>query len=167
MGRGQLWFAYGELEIIRQNCVNLARLRYDFSDAHVGVEPYFKVDEVLPVQQLLPLEATCCPLEYDAMLQAARDIFRFYQAVAPALARVHGIPYQVRTGTNDDKPFKRIGFCQTGQSCVNGILSHNPHHQQLIDHLTVNVDCLRLYPIHRKPAAGIAANRPDIIRSHP
>jgi len=95
MGRSQLWFAYGELEVIRQICVNLARLRYNFSDAYVGEEPYFKVDQVLPIEQLLPLQVTCPPLEYDAMLEAARVIFRFYQAVAPALAKAHGITYQV------------------------------------------------------------------------
>lgn len=95
MGRSQLWFAYGELEVIRQICVNLARLRYNFSDAYMGDEPYFKVEQVLPVEQLLPLEGTYCPLQYDAMLQAALVIFRFYQAVAPPLGKAHGITYQV------------------------------------------------------------------------
>ena len=94
MGRNQLWFAYGELEVIRQICVNLARLKYDFSDTGAGVEPYFKVEQALPVEQLVPLESTCCPLEYDAMLQAGLVIFNFYQAVAPALAKAHGITYQ-------------------------------------------------------------------------
>ena len=128
MGRGQLWFAYGELGVIRQICVNLARLKYNFSDAYLGdgEEPYFKVDELLPVEQLLPLEGTCCPLEYNAMLQAARAIFRFYQAVAPALAKAHGITYQVglermlirklegdcfaKTARNDDSSKKGGGY---------------------------------------------------------
>jgi predicted nucleotidyltransferase len=94
MGRGQLWFAYGELEVIRQICVNLARLRYNFSDAYVGEEPYFKVEQVLPVEQLSPLEVTHCPMECQAMLQSALVIFRFYQDVAPTLAKQHGIRYQ-------------------------------------------------------------------------
>jgi predicted nucleotidyltransferase len=96
MGRRQLWFAYGELEIIRRICVNLARLSYNFSDASVGEEPYFKVEKALPIEQLLPLQVTFCPLEYDAMLAAARVIFRFYRSVAPTLAKAHGITYQVR-----------------------------------------------------------------------
>ncbi len=97
MGRRQLWFAYGELEALRRMCVNLARLRYNFSDAYLGAgeEPYFKVEQVLPVEQLGPLQATCCPLEYAAMLDAARAIFRFYQAAAPALAQAHGLTYPV------------------------------------------------------------------------
>ena len=94
MGRGQLWFAYGALEVMRQMCVNLARLRYNFSDAYVGEEPYFKVEQVLPVEQLLPLQTTYCPMEYNAMLQAALVIFRFYQDVAPILAKTYGISYQ-------------------------------------------------------------------------
>jgi hypothetical protein len=94
MERGQLWFAYGELEFIRQICVKLARLRYNFSDANVG-EPYFKVEQALPVEQLLPLEETYCPLEYYSMLQAALVILRFYKAMAPTLAKAHGITYQV------------------------------------------------------------------------
>jgi hypothetical protein len=95
MGRRQLWFAYGELEVIRRMCVNLARLRYNFSGAYAVEEPYFKVEQALPVEQLVPLEGTICPLEYDAMLEAALVIFRFYQAVAPILAQAHGITYQV------------------------------------------------------------------------
>jgi predicted nucleotidyltransferase len=94
MGRGQLWFAYGELEVLRQMCVNLARLRYDFSDAYVGEEPYFKVEQVLPVEKLSPLQVTHCPMEYQAMFQAALIIFRFYQDVAPTLAKQHDIRYQ-------------------------------------------------------------------------
>ncbi len=97
MGRRQLWFAQGELEIIRQNCVNLARLNYNFSDAYVSEgEPYFKVEQFLPVEQLAPMEKTVCPLEYGAMLQSALAIFHFYQAIAPALAAAHGLPYQLQ-----------------------------------------------------------------------
>ena len=55
MGRRQLWFAYGQLDVLRQICVNLARLRYNFSDAYVGEEPYFKIEQILPIEQLSPL----------------------------------------------------------------------------------------------------------------
>ncbi len=95
MGRNQLWFAYGELEVIRHVCVVLARLKYNFSDADAGKEPYFKIERFLPAEELVPLNGTCCPLEYHAMLQAGRDIFLYYQSVAPKLAKEHGIPYKV------------------------------------------------------------------------
>lgn len=94
MGRGQLWFAYGQLEVMRQICVNLARLRYNFSDAYVGEEPYFKVEQALPLEQLSPLQTTFCSMEYEAMWQAALDICRFYQDVAPNLAKAHSLTYQ-------------------------------------------------------------------------
>lgn len=94
MGRGQLWFAYGELEVLRQICVNLARLKYSFSDTWVGEEPYFKIEQVLPVERLSPLQTTCCAMEHEAMLQAAFALLRFYRDVAPDLAREHGITYQ-------------------------------------------------------------------------
>jgi predicted nucleotidyltransferase len=90
MARGQLWWAYGQLETLRRYCVNLAHLRQDFS---AEAEGYEKVEQALPVEQLSPLQATFCPLEQDAMLQAALVIFRFYQELAPPLARTHGIPY--------------------------------------------------------------------------
>jgi hypothetical protein len=90
MGRGQLWWAYGQIEELRRSCVNLTRLRHDFSAEANGYE---KVEQAIPVEHLSSLQATCCPLEPDAMLQAARVIVRFYQELAPLLARTHGIPY--------------------------------------------------------------------------
>jgi predicted nucleotidyltransferase len=90
MGRRQVWWAYGQLGILRGYCVNLARLRQDFT---APVEAYDKVDEALPAELLAPLQASCCPLEYAAMLQAAAVIIRFYQALAPRLAEAHGLAY--------------------------------------------------------------------------
>jgi hypothetical protein len=70
--------------------VNLARLRENFSAAPEGYE---KVEQALTGEQLASLEATCCPLERSAMLQAALVIVRFYQELAVPLARTHGITY--------------------------------------------------------------------------
>jgi predicted nucleotidyltransferase len=93
MGRGQLWFAYGELEVLRQMCVSLARLEHDFSDKEAGQEPYFKLDRAIPIERLAPLKATFCPMEYHAMLQAAAAIVAFYRQIAPPLAAAHDIEY--------------------------------------------------------------------------
>jgi len=90
LARGQIWSAYGALEDMRLTCVNLARLRQDFQAAAEGYE---KVERAMPVEQLLPVQATFCPLEQGAMLQAALVIVRFYQELAPPLARAHGITY--------------------------------------------------------------------------
>ena len=90
LARGQIWSAYGALEDLRLTCVNLARLRQNFQAAAEGYE---KVEQAIPVEQLAPLQATFCPLEQTAMLQAALVIVRYYQELAPPLARAHGIPY--------------------------------------------------------------------------
>lgn len=93
MARGQRWWAHGQLEALRGGCVNLARLRHNFSDPDIGSEPFFKVERALPVEHLAPLEATYCPLELDAMLQAALVIVGFYRELAVPLAHAHGIAY--------------------------------------------------------------------------
>jgi len=90
MARGQLWSAYGALEDLRLACVNLARLRENFQ---AEAEGYEKVEQALLVEQLAPLQATCCPMERGAMLQAALVTVRFYQELASPLAQTHGIPY--------------------------------------------------------------------------
>lgn len=90
LARGRLWSAYGGLEDLRRTCVNLARLRQNFSAEADGYE---KVEQAIPIEQLLSLQATYCPLEREAMLQAVLVIVHFYQEVAPSLAQAHGIPY--------------------------------------------------------------------------
>jgi predicted nucleotidyltransferase len=94
ISRQQLWFAYGELEVMRKICVNLARLSYNFSDAYVGDEPYFKVDDILPVEQLVPLQSTYCPMVREPMVKAAQVICHFYQDLAPSLAESYKLTYQ-------------------------------------------------------------------------
>lgn len=90
MARGQLWSAYGALEDLRLTCVNLARLRENF---HAEAQGYEKVEQALPVEKLAPLQTTFCPMERAAMLQAALVLVRFYQELAPPLARAHAISY--------------------------------------------------------------------------
>jgi hypothetical protein len=111
MARGQLWFAYGELEIMRHMCVNLARLHHNFTDDGVGDEPYFKIEQAMPVEQLAPLQATYCPMEPAAMRQAGHIILRFYHDLALSLAQTHALPYpaeleqlMLRTMTRESHP---------------------------------------------------------------
>jgi hypothetical protein len=96
LGREQLWFAYGSLEMMRGMCVNLARLGHNFGDRGVGEEPYFKVDMAMPVEQLDPLLESFCPPEAAAMHHAALLILRFYQEIARSLAQEHGLVYPDR-----------------------------------------------------------------------
>ena len=90
MGRGQLWWAHGQLDELRRTCLNLARLREDPSAPAEGFE---KVDTALGPDQLARFEATLCPLEPRAMLEAALAIVDLYRDLAPELARSHGVPY--------------------------------------------------------------------------
>jgi predicted nucleotidyltransferase len=93
MGRGELWWARGQLESLRSLCVTLARLQYDFSDIEIGEEPYFKIENCMPVEKVAPLKMTFCPLEKDAMLQSVQVILSFYVEAARPLAETHNIPY--------------------------------------------------------------------------
>ena len=97
MGRNQLWWAHGQLEMLRSICVGLARLKNDFSDSDVEEEEvYFKIENAMPIEELSPLQKTFCPMEKDAMLQAALVIVRFYRNLATSLAATQGITYPER-----------------------------------------------------------------------
>ena len=93
MGRGQLWWAHGQMGALRLYCMNLARLQNDFSDAGVGEEGYFKIENVLPVEKLSSLQTAFPPLEQSAMLQAGLVIVNYYRELAASLAQIHGITY--------------------------------------------------------------------------
>ena len=95
MGRNQLWFAYGQIETMRRMCTRLARLKHNFSDAYLEEdEPYFKIEQSLPIEDLSPLQITFCSMKYDAMLEAAFVLCRFYQDTAPELAKAHHLSYE-------------------------------------------------------------------------
>jgi predicted nucleotidyltransferase len=95
MHRKQTWWAFGQLEALRRNCVSLLRLRHNFSVWAGGDEPYFKVEKELPVEQLSPLQATICLMEPTAMRDAARVIHGIYCELAQSLAQTHGLAYPV------------------------------------------------------------------------
>jgi streptomycin adenylyltransferase len=93
IGRNQLWWARGQLDALRSICVNLARLKHNFLDPEIGSEPYFKVEDAMPVELLSALRETFCPMEKAAMLKAVSTIIHFYQDLAPSLAQEHGLNY--------------------------------------------------------------------------
>ncbi len=90
LGRGQLWWAAGQLEALRAYCVNLARI-----EQHVEAEdePYEKLDHVMSTTQLDALRSTFCPMERRAMLSAATAILDFYRERAPVVAKAYGLTY--------------------------------------------------------------------------
>lgn len=93
MSRGQLWWAYGQLEALRHTCLNLARLRHNLADAEVGGETTFKIEAAVPPAELDALRSTFCPQEPAAMTAAASIIVGFYQELAKPLAEANGLAY--------------------------------------------------------------------------
>ncbi|HKO34302.1 MAG TPA: aminoglycoside 6-adenylyltransferase [Candidatus Limnocylindria bacterium] len=90
LGRGQPWWAAGQLDALRGYCVNLARLRADFNG---HVDGFDKLDSAVPAADLAPLTSTFVPLDSGQMLVAARTMADYYQEVVPDLVAAHRIPY--------------------------------------------------------------------------
>jgi hypothetical protein len=93
--RGQWWWGYGQLELVRHSCVGLIRLTRDAADAEAVSECYFKVDVALSAADLEPVRNTLCSAEPAEQLRAARAIVGLYQELAPPLAEAHGVTYPV------------------------------------------------------------------------
>lgn len=93
MGRGELWWAQGQLEALRAYCVNLARLRRNKADEGVGDEPYFKVEKAIPSADLEPLRETFGPVERAHLLGSVMIVLEFYREIATELAEEHGVKY--------------------------------------------------------------------------
>ena len=90
IGRGQLWWAYGQLDDLRRYCLNLVRLA---EDPKAEAEGYWKVDDVVSSGGLAPLEASMSVREREAMLEAAASLIGYYKKVAHDLAAAHEIDY--------------------------------------------------------------------------
>jgi predicted nucleotidyltransferase len=90
LGRGDTWWAYGQLDELRRGCLNLARL-----DAGLPLEDeaYWKIDAALPAERLAALRGTVAPPEIRPMLTAASALLDLYRDLARSLAAKHGMPY--------------------------------------------------------------------------
>src|SRR5688572_14446913 len=85
LGRNQLWWAHGQLEVLRAMCVGLARLKNNFADPEVEEEVYFKIENAMSVELLSRLKDTFCPMEKEAMLESGFVILDYYRQVATGL----------------------------------------------------------------------------------
>ena len=90
IGRGQPWWAAGQLEQLRAYCVNLARIDQGGESQD---EAYWKLDEEIATDPLEPLRSTFVAMERDAMLQAAGEILAFFRERAPRVAEANGLAY--------------------------------------------------------------------------
>ena len=90
VGRDQLWWAAGQLEALRDHCVNLVRIEQGME---AGEEPYWKLDEEVRVAALEPLEGTFVPMEREALLSAGHILVSFFRERAPRVAAAYGLAY--------------------------------------------------------------------------
>jgi hypothetical protein len=87
IGRGELWWAAGQLESLRGLCVNLVRIE---QGAFAGEEPYEKLDRTIDLAALSPIAETFVPMEQEALLRATWELVRFYTERAPRVAGANG-----------------------------------------------------------------------------
>ncbi len=90
IGRGQLWWAAGQLEQLRAYCVNLVRIE---QGGGAEDEPYWKLDHEITTEPLDALRSTFVPMERDALLRAGGDILAFIRQRAPGVAEALGLSY--------------------------------------------------------------------------
>jgi predicted nucleotidyltransferase len=90
IGRGELWWAAGQLESLRGHCVNLVRIEHG---VFAGEEPYEKLERTIDPADLSSIEDTFVPIEREALLRAARRLVRFYRSKAPGVAEGNGATY--------------------------------------------------------------------------
>ena len=90
IARDQLWWATGQLEQLRNGCVNLVRLE---QGGEAEAEPYWKLDAEIATGPLDALRSTFVPVERDALLGAGRDVLAFFREHGRAAASAGGSAY--------------------------------------------------------------------------
>lgn len=93
LARGRLWSAYAHIELMRHTCLNILRLKHDFTSP---MESYHKVEGAVDPADLAELEGAFCTPEREPLLRAVRTLLAIYLRVVPPLAAAHGIAYPLR-----------------------------------------------------------------------
>jgi predicted nucleotidyltransferase len=90
LGRGNTWWAYGQLDELRRMYLNLARIEAGHAPED---EAYWKLEEALPLERLEALRATVAPPEIGPMRDAALTLLDRYRELSRTLGERHGVPY--------------------------------------------------------------------------
>ena len=90
IARDQPWWAAGQLEQLRNACINLVRIE---QGGEAEDEPYWKLDVELATGALDPLRSTFVPLERDDLLRAGREVLAFFRNRGPDVAQANGLTY--------------------------------------------------------------------------
>jgi len=92
VGRGQLWWAAGEVEALRSYCVNVVRIQQGLE---AGDEPYFKIDAEMQTTTLDAIRSTFVPMEADALVSAASQLVSFFEVNGRRTADAFGLEYPI------------------------------------------------------------------------
>jgi hypothetical protein len=98
------------VEAMRRHCVNLMRIQHG---AEAQDEPYEKLAKAIPVSELALLRTTFCPMERQAMFEAAQVIVRFFREHAPRVAATHGADYPVALAHLMSERLDGLGISRT------------------------------------------------------
>jgi predicted nucleotidyltransferase len=90
IARDQLWWAAGQLEQLRNSCVNLVRLE---QGGEAEEEPYWKLDVEIATGPLESLRSTFVPIERDALVSAGREVLTFFRTHGRAAAQANDVSY--------------------------------------------------------------------------
>lgn len=90
LGRGQLWWAAGEVEALRGYCLTLVRIE---QGVEAGDEPYFKIDVETSTAPLESLRSTFVPMGAETLARAAFELVTFFGTRARPLADAYGLEY--------------------------------------------------------------------------
>jgi hypothetical protein len=90
IARDQLWWAAGQLEQLRNSCVNLVRLE---QGGEAEDEPYWKLDGELATGPLEPLRSTFVPIERAALVAAGREVLTFFRTHGHTAALANDLLY--------------------------------------------------------------------------
>ena len=96
LGRNDVWWARGQIEQLRRDCVNLVRIRHG---VEAQDEAYEKLGSAIPVSELASLEPTVCTGDRRELVDAALATVAFFRAHAPAVAEREGVTYPAELAT--------------------------------------------------------------------
>jgi hypothetical protein len=88
--RNLMWSAYSHLNMMRETCVRLVRLKHDWT---APLEGMYKIEGAADLGDLASLQHTFCTVERAAIIEATHHLIALYERIAPPLAAAHGVAY--------------------------------------------------------------------------
>lgn len=96
LSRGNLVWAYGQLDDLRRTCLNLARL---LADPEADADGYWKAEASVSSEVLAELRATMVPPQANTLRDAATQLLALYRRLAREAAELYGLRYRQELDT--------------------------------------------------------------------